>query len=153
MSGVFTVDQFAQILDMHPRTIRRYIRDGQLKATKVGGEWRILKEDAEMFMGHKAKELHETAIEEVQSYVAGFGAPVAGKFQVCAVLDCHVGDKEEAFEISKIIMKHINDNTDQGQAKAQYVYDQEAHKGRYILWGHPGFIGRVLSSVGTASQP
>lgn len=71
MNEFFTVDQFAEVLDMHPRTVRRYIRDGQLKATKVGGEWRIRKEDATMFMGVNAKELHDHAIEDVQSYMDG----------------------------------------------------------------------------------
>ena len=48
MGEFFTVDQVAKILDMHPRTVRRYVREGQLRATKVGGEWRIRREDADM---------------------------------------------------------------------------------------------------------
>ena len=148
MNEFFTVDQFAQILDMHPRTVRRYIREGQLRATKVGGEWRIRKKDAEVFMGGNDKVLHDNAMEDVQSYIDGFIGQLTGKFQVCTVLDCYVDDKEEAFEISKIVMQHMNDFEDQGQAKFQYFYDKDAQKGRYILWGDPSFIGRILSSVG-----
>jgi excisionase family DNA binding protein len=148
LNEFFTVEQFAQMLDMHPRTVRRYIRDGQLKGNKVGGEWRIRKEDADMFMGGNARELHENAIEDVQSYIDGFNGQVTGKFQVCTVLDCYVDDKEEAYEISKIVMKHMNEDQDHGQAKSQYFFDKDAKKGRYILWGNPSFIGRILSSVG-----
>ncbi len=63
------------------------------------------------------------------------------------VLDCHVEDKSEAYEISKVVMRHMNEDQDIDQAKAQYFYDKEAKKGRYILWGSPSFIGRILSSV------
>ncbi|QQE77212.1 helix-turn-helix domain-containing protein [Alicyclobacillus sp. SO9] len=148
MNEFFTVDQFAQVLHMHPRTVRRYIREGQLRATKVGREWRIRKEDADMFMGGNAKELHDNAIDDVQSYIDGFNGQVTGKLQVCAVLDCHVDDKEEAFEIAKIVMRHMNEDHDYGPAKSQYFYDKDTKKGRYILWGNPTFIGRILSSVG-----
>jgi len=149
----FTVDQFAQVLDMHPRTVRRYIREGKLKATKVGGEWRIRQGDADMFMGGNAKELHDNATEDVRSFIDGFNEHATGKFHVCTVIDCYVGN-EEAFEISKAVMKHMNEDQDHGQAKSQYFYDKDAKKGRYILWGNPTFIGRILSSVGEFStQP
>lgn len=148
MNDFLTVDQFAQVLDMHPRTVRRYIRDGQLKATKVGGEWRIRREDAEMFMGGNVQELHQNAIDDVQAYIEGFNGRESGKFQVCTVLDCYVEDNEQAYEIAKIVMRHMNEDQDHGQAKSQYFYDKNAKKGRYILWGNPRFIGRILSSVG-----
>ena len=147
MGEFFTVDQVAKILDMHPRTVRRYVREGQLRATKVGGEWRIRREDADMFMGMNAKELFDHGIEDVQAYIDGFAGQARGKFQVMTVLDCYVEDKSEAYEISKVVMRHMNEDQDIDQAKAQYFYDKEAKKGRYILWGSPSFIGRILSSV------
>lgn len=153
MNELFTVDQVAKMLDMHPRTVRRYIREGQLRAAKVGGEWRIRREDADMFMGGKAQELHDNAIEDAQSYIDGFGGRIAGKVQVLTVLDCYVEDKDEAFEISKIVMRHMNEDQDIDQARSQYFYDPDAKKGRYILWGNPRFIGRVLSSVGAFVKP
>ena len=33
---LFTVEQAAQRLNLHPKTVLRYIRDGQLPATRVG---------------------------------------------------------------------------------------------------------------------
>ncbi len=148
MNELFTVDQVAQILDMHPRTVRRYIREGKVKANKVGGEWRIRKEDAEMFMSGNFEQSRENAIEDVQSYIDGFSGQATERMQVCAVLDCYVESNDEAFEIAKIVMKHLNDGQDHGRAKSQYFYDKDTHKGRYILWGNPSFIGKILSSVG-----
>jgi len=148
MDGFLTVDQLAQMIDMHPRTVRRYIREGMLKAIKVGGEWRIRREDVKMFMDGNAQVLQQNAIEDVQAYIDGFDGQISGKFQVCTVLDCYVKDNDEAYEISKIVMRHMNEDEDHGEAKSQYFYDKDAKKGRYILWGNPRFVGRILNSVG-----
>jgi len=53
----YTVDEVAKMLNLHPRTIRRYIDKGQLYGERIGGSWRI-SEDAlkEMFDGPKTKE-------------------------------------------------------------------------------------------------
>ena len=41
MDNLFNVNQVAFMLKVHPLTIRRYIREGKLKAIKVGGAVRI----------------------------------------------------------------------------------------------------------------
>jgi excisionase family DNA binding protein len=145
--NLFTVDQLAQMLDMHPRTIRRYIREKKLKATKIGGEWRIRKEDVELFMGGIKEQLKSEATNDVQDFVHGF-SEMNGKLQVCTVLDCYV-TTSEAVKISEIIMRHMNEpNPDREKAKFQYFYDDAEKKGRYMIWGNPTFVGCVLSDVG-----
>ncbi|MGO4183505.1 helix-turn-helix domain-containing protein [Paenibacillus sp. TAF43_2] len=152
MADLLTVDQLAQMLDMHPRTIRRYIRDNQLKATKVGGEWRIRKEDAEMFIGSKVDELKSEAMNDIQGFIDGKDSGVEGKLQVCTVLDCYV-ENQEAVKISEIIMSYMNQpDPTRGKAKFQYFFDDTEKKGRYIIWGTPTFVGRVLSAVGESVQ-
>ncbi|RXZ82050.1 DNA-binding protein [Paenibacillaceae bacterium] len=148
MAELLTVDQLAQMLEMHPRTIRRYIRDNQLKASKVGGEWRIRKGDAEMFIGGRLAELKAEATEDIQAFIQGKDSEVDGKFQVCTVLDCYV-NTPEALKISGIIMSYMNEpNPDRGKAKFQYFYDEAEKKGRYTIWGNPAFVGKLLSEVG-----
>lgn len=41
MDSLLNVNQAAFIISVHPLTIRRYIREGRLKAIKVGGNIRI----------------------------------------------------------------------------------------------------------------
>ena len=41
MDNLFNVNQVAFILKVHPLTVRRYIREGRLKAIKAGGNIRI----------------------------------------------------------------------------------------------------------------
>lgn len=39
MDKVYSVDEVAQILDIHPETIRRWIRNGELKAGMKCDKW------------------------------------------------------------------------------------------------------------------
>jgi excisionase family DNA binding protein len=48
---VYTVEQFAERLKLHPKTVLRFIREGRLRAVKVGRSWRILRSEMEAFGG------------------------------------------------------------------------------------------------------
>ena len=43
--NVLTVEQAAQELGVHPKTLREYLATGQLKGQKVGTKWRILRSE------------------------------------------------------------------------------------------------------------
>lgn len=49
MENLFNVNQAAFILKVHPLTIRRYIKEGNLKAIKIGGNIRIKESDMQAF--------------------------------------------------------------------------------------------------------
>jgi excisionase family DNA binding protein len=49
MDGLLSVKQIAFILKVHPLSIRRYIKQGKLKAVKVGGNVRIRDVDLREF--------------------------------------------------------------------------------------------------------
>jgi len=49
---VYTVEQFAERLKLHPKTVLRFIRDGRLRAVKVGKSYRILRSDMEAMTGY-----------------------------------------------------------------------------------------------------
>lgn len=62
---LYTVDKVAKMLDMHPRTVRRYIEKGQLRAERIGGSWRISEEAfAELFNAPETKEAITKHIDE-----------------------------------------------------------------------------------------
>lgn len=49
MDKYYTVEQVAELLTMHPKTIQRYIREGKLRASKVGKSWRVSGHDLSVF--------------------------------------------------------------------------------------------------------
>ncbi len=46
---LYTVKQVAYVLHVSERTVMNYIKDGRMKAQKVGGKWRFTKEEIERF--------------------------------------------------------------------------------------------------------
>ncbi len=50
MENLFNVNQAAFILKVHPLTVRRYIKEGVLKAIKVGGNIRIQEGQLQAFL-------------------------------------------------------------------------------------------------------
>ena len=48
---LFTVEQAAHHLALHPKTVLRYIREGRLPATRLGKSYRILGADLDAFAG------------------------------------------------------------------------------------------------------
>ncbi|MEU4725241.1 helix-turn-helix domain-containing protein [Nonomuraea dietziae] len=47
----YTVEQVANLLGLHVKTIRGYVRDGRLKATRIGKQYRIARHDLDTFTG------------------------------------------------------------------------------------------------------
>lgn len=149
---MYTVDEIAGLLEMHPRTIRRYIREGKLNGSKIGGEWRIREEDAESFAGGQVRKLHDKARHDIESFLADGRTEFEEKLQVCSIIDCRI-DSKEAADISRHLIEFMNrDDPDRGRAKFQYYCLAEEKKSRFILWGNPSFVGRLLTEMGAIQE-
>lgn len=51
---LYSVEQVAEMLRLHVRTVRNYVRGGRLKAVRIGKQYRIAREDLEAFTGRTA---------------------------------------------------------------------------------------------------
>jgi len=48
---LYSVEQVAERLGLHVRTVRHYVREGRLKAVRIGKQYRIAREDLEAMTG------------------------------------------------------------------------------------------------------
>ena len=46
----YTTQQVADILQLKPKTIREYIKQGKIRAYKIGKSWRVTEEDLKEFI-------------------------------------------------------------------------------------------------------
>jgi excisionase family DNA binding protein len=53
--GALKVGEVAQMLRCHPSTVYRMLRRRELKAFKLGSDWRFLRNDLEDWMRHAAE--------------------------------------------------------------------------------------------------
>lgn len=51
----FTIEQVSDLLQLHPQTVRDYVRQGKIKAFKLGKGYRISKKDLDIFIGRLRK--------------------------------------------------------------------------------------------------
>jgi excisionase family DNA binding protein len=51
---LYSVEQVAERLGLHVRTVRKYVRDGRLRAVRIGKQYRIAREDLDAFTGRVA---------------------------------------------------------------------------------------------------
>ena len=72
MSGsLYTVEQAAERLKLHPKTVLRMIRDGRLKAARIGKAYRIAAEDLDAVAGVARAEAREAS--DRATVIADFG--------------------------------------------------------------------------------
>ncbi|WP_026239361.1 helix-turn-helix domain-containing protein [Parafrankia discariae] len=65
MELLYSVEQVADLLSLHVRTVRGYVRGGQLKAVRIGKQYRIAHEDLEAFTGRSlSSPARETVVRE-----------------------------------------------------------------------------------------
>ena len=47
---VYTLTELEPILGVTHRTLLTYVKDGRLKAVKIGGKWKVSKDNLELFV-------------------------------------------------------------------------------------------------------
>lgn len=67
----YTITEVAKRLKLHVKTVLIYVRDGRLKATRIGKQYRVARSDFDAFAGQQAQqsEPRRTRRVEVSSIV------------------------------------------------------------------------------------
>ena len=137
----YTVQQIAQLLDLHEKTIQRYIREGKIKAQKVGKSWRVTKENLDEFTGIAEEEGDE-------SVKTAKNKGPEQRVMVSAVVDVDECNKEEAIRISNTLTAVLNSrNFDFGNSTMHTQYIEQEEKLRLMLWGHLEFMENIIASI------
>jgi excisionase family DNA binding protein len=89
---LFTVDEVAGRLNLHAKTVRRFIRDGRLPAKRIGKEYRITRSALDEFAGTAATEPSDAAI------------PRARQVLVSSIVDVDAISPEDSQRITTLIM-------------------------------------------------
>lgn len=151
MEHFLTVEAVAELLHVHTRTIRRYIKEKRLPARKVGGQWRITPDDLKKFTGVDGWEniVNPPHVNpEERSYSASGRAGI----QVSAVVDVAVASKEEALRLSSTILAAMNSREKSKPARCDYLFDEEEGLAQFILRGEPRFIRTMLKMFEIAAD-
>ncbi len=139
----YSVEQVAQMLGLHPKTLRRYITEGKLRANKLGKQYRISGHDLSIFL--EGSDISPTEFDQRET-----PAPAV---DVSAVADITVRGKDEADRIERTLIAATNcKDPSYGQSSVNIQRSAEQNKVRVMLWGSPRFIAAMLESISVLAQ-
>jgi excisionase family DNA binding protein len=133
-SNLYTADEVAALLNLHVKTIRRYVRDGRLKARRIGKEYRIARADLDAFAG-------ETRAAD--SLVARTRHVIAS-----SIVDADVVSPEESHRITTMVMAALNAR--RGEAdfpRVDTIYYEEQAKLRITITASPVLTCELLRMI------
>ena len=139
---LYSVEKVAELLGLHQKTVLRYIKEGKLKANKVGGRWRVHGNDLSSFVGFK--EMTETDIPRQQKPKA----EITPEPWVSTVVNAENIDREESIRISNTLVAIANSSSEQNnRSRIDAVYFEEELKIQILIWGTLDFTSQILKVV------
>lgn len=141
----YTVDEIAEMIKIHPKTVQRYIREGRLKASKVGKSWRVSGHDLSTFTeGGSASETTPLMINESHE---------RGGIKVSAVVDIPVSNTQESVRIANTLTAISNSKpSEYGASSLQTQYLMSEKVIRVMIWGSLAFTQIILDSIDMLSD-
>src|SRR5262249_31572031 len=133
MTSLLTIDQVASLLNLHVKTVRRYVRDGRLKARRIGKEYRIARADFDEFSGG-----------------ATVAAPVARTRHVLAstIVDVDVISPDDSHRITTMVMASLNSRRGEGDfPSVNSIYYPEQAKLRLTVTANLSVTASLLKMV------
>lgn len=132
---VYTVEQFAERLKLHPKTVLRFIREGRLRAVKVGKSYRILRTEMEAMTG-----VVRGAVQK---------AP-----RVTSIVDMTDVEPELAQRLARLLPSLRTGQTAHPDPMSLDVaYDTARKQLKMVIVGSPDDTAAVLKMIQVLSEP
>jgi excisionase family DNA binding protein len=128
-------EEVAEKLDLNVRTIRRYIREGRLKATRIGKQYRIAANDFQVFVGADQTTRPNAPTARTRRVV------------VSATTDIHALSRSESDRVSAILSGAFNTTGVRSGAHLECIYYEEEETLRIVVNAGLEFTSVVLSLV------
>ncbi|MBQ1093622.1 helix-turn-helix domain-containing protein [Streptomyces sp. B93] len=140
-SPLYSVEQVAERLGLHVRTVRKYVREGRLKAVKIGKQYRITHEDVEAFTGLP---LPTTAREPAVRH---------RRVEVSSIVEIDAVDTGTAHRIATLLTAAPAGRDAGGPPlRVETVYDEERARMKVIVLGGPADTARLLEYVSMVAE-
>jgi excisionase family DNA binding protein len=121
---MFSVERVAERLGLHVRTVRNYIRDGRLKAVRIGKQYRIARE-------------HLEALTGISASAAGVGTEAPRRHvEVSSIVQIEAISFDAASRVTNALMAATKGRPEGDEPlRIDTVYDKERARLKVILSG------------------
>lgn len=138
---LYSVDEVAELLGLHVKTVRGYVRDGKLRATRIGKQYRIAAGDLEEFTGHPVRPAARERAGRVR------------RVEVTSIVQVEAVDPGTVQRISALLAAAVATPADDGERlRIETAYDEETAALKIILLGGLERVATALRVVGAVAQ-
>ncbi|GAA1696701.1 helix-turn-helix domain-containing protein [Fodinicola feengrottensis] len=133
---LYSVEQVADLLHLHVKTVRGYVRDGRLKAVRIGKQYRISSEEVETFTGGALPApVRETVSRQRHA-------------EVSSIVQVDAASPALVSRLATAVMSSANGRPyDDGRLRIDTVYDQERASLKIVLLGGLETTGEMLKMI------
>jgi excisionase family DNA binding protein len=130
---LYSVEQVATRLGLHVRTVRNYVRDGRLRAVRIGKQYRIAREDLDALTGQPAAAL-PTGSETPRRHV-----------EVSSIVQIEAISFEAASRVTNALMAAAKGRPEaDAPLRIDSIHDRERGRLKVILTGSVGTTVSLL---------
>jgi len=133
---LYTVDQVADLLNLHVRTVRGYVREGKLKAIRIGKQYRISGDDLAALTGRPAASFVREPVRR-ERYV-----------EVSSIVEIDAISPELASRLMNTLVAMANSHgADEQPLRVETIYNEERGRLKVILTGNLGTVASFLKAT------
>ncbi len=114
---MYSLEQVAERLGLHVRTVRSYVRSGRLKAVRIGKQYRVAREDLEAITG-------PTRERGVRKH-----SP-----EVSSVIHIDAVNKDTARRVTHLLGAAKTQRDNAHPLRIETIYDEESARMTVIVW-------------------
>lgn len=136
---LYTVDEVAGRLELHVKTVRRYIQQGKLPAKRIGKEYRITRSALDEFAG--ATEPRQQNVPRTRQVIAS------------SIVDIDAISAEDSQRITTFVMAGLNARRGEGDfPRVDSLYDTERGRLRIMITANPQLTSDLLLTIDTLAD-
>jgi excisionase family DNA binding protein len=138
---LYSVEQVAEQLGLHVRTVRAYLRSGRLQGVRIGKQYRIAREDLESLTGRPSAPVAEPVRRHRH-------VDVSSIVQVDAI------SPETVSRVTNMLMATAKAPRDEDQPlRIDTAYDDERARLKVFISGSPQTTASMIRLVATLVEP
>ncbi|AWZ09075.1 MULTISPECIES: helix-turn-helix domain-containing protein [unclassified Streptomyces] len=148
---LYSVGEVAERLGLHVRTVRNYVRDGRLKAVRIGKQYRISREDFEALTSGPT----DTGTGTDSGADTGADArPARRHLEVSSIVQIDSIGPDAAHRLATLVTASAQSPRDTPDPlRLQTVYDKERARMKIVILGDAATTADLLHLVDGALGP
>ncbi|MDX5576077.1 helix-turn-helix domain-containing protein [Streptomyces griseus] len=145
---LYSVGEVAELLGLHVRTVRNYVREGRLKAVRIGKQYRISKEDFAALTGRPVDGTAGHPADGTVPVPVPAPAPALGHVEVSSIVQIDALGPDAAHRLSTFVTASTQSARDTvDPLRVQTVYDKERTRMKIVILGGAAATADLLHMI------